>query len=104
MNKKTTQIINQLFEIQNKLQEQGILTTFERNFNRLTSIFEEDGYIIQNPTNELYNESRTDCEASIVGTIGTNMKITKTLKPIIYQQNDGALQLIQKAVVIVENK
>jgi hypothetical protein len=31
------------------------------------------------------------------------MKITLTIKPIIYQKKDGVVQLLQKAVVIVEN-
>jgi hypothetical protein len=44
----------------------GQAASFERNFNRLSSVFEEEGFIIQDPTNELYNDSRTDCEASIV--------------------------------------
>jgi len=98
----TLQVINQLFEIQYKIKELGQAASFERNFNRLAATFEEDGFIIQDPTNEAYNDSRTDCEASIVGTMSSKMKITKTLKPIIYKKADGAVQLIQKAVVLVE--
>ena len=95
-------IINQVFEIKNKLNLLGEADAFERNINRLYSIFEEDGYIIQDPTNENYEASRTDCEASIVGNASAKMKITKTLKPIIYQKLQGNVQLQQKAVVIVE--
>jgi hypothetical protein len=96
-------IINQLFEMQTRLKETGSATLFERNFNRLFTLFEEDGYIIQDPTGEAYTETRTDCEASISGRIGSRMKITRTIKPVIYQQKEGALQLLQKAVVIAEN-
>ena len=96
-------IINQLFEMQAKVQETGAAQNFERNFNRLFNIFEEDGYIIQDPTGEAYTETRTDCEASISGRIGSRMKITRTIKPIIYQKRDGNVQLLQKAVVIAEN-
>ena len=102
MNNNTLQIINQLFEIQHKIKELGQTQGFERNFNRLASIFEEEGFIIQDPTNEIYQDSRTDCEASIVGNVSPKMKITKTLKPIIYKKTDNAVQLIQKAVVLVE--
>jgi len=96
-------IINQLFEMQAKVKGTGAAQNFERNFNRLFNIFEEDGYIIQDPTGEAYTETRTDCEASISGRIGSKMKITRTIKPIIYQKRDGNVQLLQKAVVIAEN-
>jgi hypothetical protein len=97
-------IINQLFEMQAKMKEKGIATDFERNFNRLFNIFDEDGYMVQDPTGESYSETRTDCEASITGRIGSKMKITRTIKPIIYQRKDGSMLLLQKGVVIAENK
>ena len=97
-------VINQFFEIKNKTTELGESSSFERNFNRLKSIFEEEGYIVHDPTNEIYTDSRTDCEASFVGKVMSKMTITKTLKPIIYKKSDGAVTLIQKAVVFVEAK
>lgn len=96
-------IINQLFEMQAKIKEVGVTQQFERNFNRLFSIFEEEGYMIQDPTGDEYTESRTDCEASISGRINTKMKITRTIKPVIYQRKNGGMLLLQKAVVMVEN-
>jgi hypothetical protein len=102
MSNPTIQIINQLFEIQHKIKEMGHAAGFERNFNRLLSIFEEEGFIIQDPTNEIYSDSRTDCEASISGALASKMKITKTLKPVIYKKTNDVVQLLQKAVVIVE--
>ena len=96
-------IINQLFEMQAKIKEAGAAQSFERNFSRLFNLFEEEGYIVQNPTGEAYSETRTDCEASISGRISSKMKITRTIKPIIYHRKDGMLQLLQKAVVIAEN-
>jgi hypothetical protein len=102
MSNFSVQIINQLFEIQHKIKETGHTAGFERNFNRLLSLFEEEGFIIQDPTNEIYSDSRTDCEASISGELASKMKITKTLKPVIYKKTGNAVQLLQKAVVIVE--
>ena len=101
MNNNTLQIINQLFEMQYKIKDLGQLAAFERNFNRLNAVFEEEGFLIQDPTNEMYNDARTDCEASIVGSVATKMKITKTLKPIIYKKDGSTVQLVQKAVVLV---
>ena len=101
--KNDLQIINQLFEIQSRLKDKGEYDSFERNFNRLFGIFEESGLMVQDPTGEPYSGHRTDCEASISGKLSLPMKITKTIKPIIYQKAENNLQLIQKAVVLVEN-
>ena len=98
----STQVINQIFEIQNKLIDLNQFPAFERNFNRLSAIFESDGFIVQNPLHEIYVDSRTDCEANIVGQSSSKMKITKVLKPVIYQQVNGETKLVQKAVVLVE--
>jgi len=103
MTAQSLTIINQLFEMQHKINDLGHAAGFERNFNRLFSLFETDGFIIQNPTGEMYTDARTDCEASIVGTSSAKMKIIKTLKPVIYKKENGAVQLVQKAVVLVEN-
>lgn len=97
-------IINQLFEMQCKANELQVSRQFERNFNRLFSVFEEEGYIIQDPTGEVYTDSRTDCEASISGQMSSKMKIIRTLKPVIYQKKGNEVQLLQKAIVIAENK
>jgi hypothetical protein len=96
-------IINQLFEMQSKIKEMNAAPNFERNFSRLFSLFEEDGYVIQDPTGEAYTESRTDCEASISGRIGSKLKITRTIKPVIYQKTSEGISLAQKGVIIVEN-
>ena len=89
--------------MQAKLKEAGSMHHLERNFNRLFNLLEEDGFMIQDPTGEAYSETRTDCEASISGRMSSKMKITRTIKPIIYQKKDGSVQLVQKAVVIAEN-
>jgi len=95
-------VLNQVFELQQKINGLPDAHSFERNFNRLFSLFEEEGFVLQNPYNEPYTESRTDCEASIVGQPASKMRISKVLKPVIYQKKDAQLQLVQKAVVIVE--
>lgn len=104
MSQHSVQIINQLFDLQQKLAEAKQIGAYERHFTRLFSLFEEDGFLVQDPTQESYNDSRTDCEASLVGNLTNNMIISKTIKPIIYQKTDNAIQLLQKAVVIVEKK
>ena len=96
------QIINQLSEIKQKIVSENLEKKFERNFNRIFSALEDDGFICKNPLGEKYNETRTDCEASIVGEASENMLITQVLKPLIYKKSNDEVSLIQKAVVIVE--
>jgi hypothetical protein len=95
-------VVNQVFELQQKLASSAESANCERNFSRLFNLFEEEGLIIQNPFGEFYSESRTDCEASIIGEPAEKMKISKVLKPAIYLKENGSIQLVQKAVVIVE--
>lgn len=98
------QIINQLSEINQKLIQENMLSKFERNLNRLFSIFEEQGYLCTNPLGEKYNDARTDCTANVVGKEGHNMMITQVIKPVIYFRKDNDVTLLQKGIVIVENK
>lgn len=88
--------------MQAKMKETSSAQSFERNFNRLFNMFDEEGYIIQDPSGEAYNDKRTDCEVSITGRLSSKMKITRTIKPIIYLRKEGNLQLVQKGVVIAE--
>ncbi len=101
---QTLAIINRVFEIKQKLEQEQMIEKFDRNLNRLFSIMEEEGYVCNNPWGERYTDSRSDCTANIVGKESKNMVITQVIKPIIYQKTEGALTLVQKGIVIVESK
>jgi hypothetical protein len=75
-----------------------------RNVERICEAFEELGLRLYNPEGEKYSESRTDCEASIAGNAAKDLYITDVLKPAILQINNNHPTLIQKAVVIADNK
>ncbi|MEN9523350.1 MAG: hypothetical protein RL065_1727 [Bacteroidota bacterium] len=96
-------IINQLFEIETKLKLENLDGKFERNFNRIKQTIEAEGYTYHNPVGEKYAETRTDCEASISGGLGSNLKITQVIKPIIHKHENGNSTIVQKGIVIVEN-
>ncbi|WP_118975973.1 hypothetical protein [Taibaiella koreensis] len=97
-------VMNQVFEISQKLDQDSLSSRFERNLNRLAHIFEEEGYTWNNPLGEKYTDARTDCTASIAGDEGRDMVITQVIKPVIYQKKEGTLSLVQKGIVIVERK
>ena len=95
-------LINQIIEIKQKISDEKLDKKFERNFNRIFSLLEEDGFICQYPIGEKYNETRADCEATIIGTESANMVITQIIKPIIYKKTPGGCTLAQKGIVMVE--
>lgn len=107
-------LINQIFEIENKVNLLQESNSIQRNLTRIKEIIEKDlfkvstgeseGLIFHNPINELYNETRTDCDASIAGTSTTNLVITEVIKPIIRFRKGGMNIIVQKAVVIVKAK
>lgn len=95
------EVLNQLFEIEQKGAKNNV-TLFDRNIRRMFHEIEELGYYIKNPEGEKFSEERTDIDATMMGTMHSKMKITKVLKPIIYQNDQEHPIIIQKGVVIVE--
>jgi NAD-dependent SIR2 family protein deacetylase len=102
--KFTTIIINQLFELIKKIEHNQHLDLYSRNIDRLHSAIEEEGFKIHDPSGESYTETRTDCEASIVGKSMGKMRIKQVIKPAIYQKEGQGYQLVQRAIVIVEGE
>jgi hypothetical protein len=97
-------IINQLFELEKKLSGKEELASLYRHVDRIKNTFEEMGLQVLNPEGEPYSETRTDCSASITGSSVNNLVITSVIKPIVYGQQQGTRQLLQKGVVVVEAK
>ena len=94
---------NQLFDLKKRLGDtasRGVM----RNLRRMEEALEEMHVTIQDPTGEAYQETRTDCEATISGNSLENLRIVETIKPIIRLHQDGGSQIVQRAVVIVEGK
>jgi len=108
--------INQLFEIEKKVNNLKEENSIQRNVNKMKRIIEEEffneayciGLSYHSPLGEPYTETRTDCEATISGTSTENLVIIEVIKPIIffsYQGDDKTLKVIvQPAVVIVQSK
>ena len=93
-------ILNQLFEIEKKVAQQPLEKSINRNLKRLKAPFETLGYWYHNPIGEKYTLTRLDCEATISGTATDNLVIMEVIKPIIYFQQNGQNQIIQKGIVI----
>lgn len=109
-NPKYLTILNQIFEIENKLKKVQEQNSIQRNIDRLKDFFENEvltegqGMSYHNPIGESFNETRIDCEATISGANYQNLEIIEVLKPIIYAQVGNTKRVIQKAIVIVQSK
>ena len=99
--KQIINIINQVFEIEKKLGPTGS-SNLQRNIDRIKAELSEMAYEYHNPVNEKWDETRTDCEASVTGKLKNKMLITEVIKPVVYQKEDGGKKIIQKAIVVVE--
>jgi len=97
-------VINQVFDLERKIVAKEEFTPLQRNINRMKETFAEMGLAWASPLGEPYNDTRTDCEASIAGESSENLYISEVLKPIVWVKDGGLNYIIQKAVVIAESK
>jgi hypothetical protein len=106
-------LLNQVFEIEKKLQKLSEEHSIHRNIRKLRMGLEEGyplaighsciraGLTYHDPTGEAYDETRTDCEARIAGESSENLRIVEAVKPIIRLQLGGTSRIVQRAVVVV---
>jgi hypothetical protein len=109
-------VLNQVFEIEKKSRKLVEENSINRNVRKLRAQFEkgfplslpegamEVGLTYHDPTGEPYDETRTDCEASIAGESAENLRIVETIKPIIRLQQGGLNLIVQRAVVVVQSE
>ena len=102
-------LLNQVFEIEKKVERRDQPNSSARNVRKMRDLFDDGifsqpdtGLLYHDPTGEPYDETRTDCEASIAGQGTEGLVITETVKPIVYLKAGPYKQIVQKAVVVVE--
>lgn len=96
-----TEIINQIVALDSKLKKENT-DTANRYLDRIYHEFEAMGYQIVIPIGQNYRNEMTDVEANVIGELSRSSKITKVLKPVIYQIENNETKLLQKGIVIVE--
>jgi hypothetical protein len=104
-------MLNQLFEIEKKLERIEESNSINRNLSKLKELFETElyqknscGLAYYNPIGEPYSETRTDCDASIAGESTDNLVIIEVIKPIIRYRQGGFNHIVQKAIVVVQSQ
>lgn len=103
-------MLNQLFDIEQKISKIQESNSVQRNIDRMKDFFKTEalpagqGLYFYNPIGEKYDETRNDCEATISGTGLENLKIIEVIKPIIYVKYGNTQIIAQKGIVIVQSK
>lgn len=97
-------VINQIFEMENKISKLTENNSLQRNLDKIKNMYAEMGLTFDNPIGEKFDETRTDCEASITGTGTENLEIVEVLKPIIRLTQNERTAIAQKGVVIVKER
>jgi len=103
--------LNQVFEIEKKIEKIEEPNSISRNLNRIKNLFQERlpfeteiGLIMENPIRQPYDETRLDVDANISGEGTENLIIVEVIKPIIRLKQGGFNQLVQKGIVIVQSQ
>jgi len=99
-------VLNQIFEIERKAGVGGVSQKILRSIEKIKSAFDSDAmeFVIESPLNQRYDITRTDVEATIVGSDHENLEITEVFKPIIKIRVSGISRVIQQGVVIATSR
>lgn len=115
-------VLNQLYELEQKLKKHGDPANLSRNIIKMKDAFAEEGFpalgagrdqhsiglAYEDPMGQSFNETRTDLEVNISGSGTENLVVMEVIKPIIRTiRTDSAgkfYQVVQKGVVTVESR
>ena len=119
--KSSLTILNQLYELEQKLKKPAVPTAppdLSRNINKMKDVFSEEGVptwdgggqrhirlTYEDPMGQQFTETRTDLEATISGSGTENLVVVEVIKPIIRAiLGDGLFKVVQNGIVIVESR
>lgn len=97
-------IVNNLYEIEKKISIHGDSGNISRNVTKMRESLEEEGVTYEDPQGQVFNQTRTDLEATIAGEGADNLIVVDVIKPIIRGNVSGMSHVIQKGIVVVETK
>lgn len=98
------QLVNQLYNLEKKVERMEESKSLSRDIQRMKRQFEQAGILYHVPLGEPYQETRTDCEATIVSEGKGDLRITEVIKPIIAVREGTFQHIKQRAVVLVEGR
>ena len=90
-------ILNQLYEVEQKLGRHGDPANALRNISKIKDILEEGGLFFEDPMGQPFKETRSDLEATISGAGTENLRVVEVIKPIIRAGSRGLSRVVQRA-------
>ena len=117
--KSALTVLNQLYELEQKLKKREDPANLSRNIDKMRAVFAKDGWltwdagggqlqiglVYEDPLGQPFKETRTDLEATISGPDTENLVVVEVIKPIIRAIfADGYSKIVQRGVVIVETR
>jgi hypothetical protein len=97
-------LLNQLYEVEQKLLLHGDSGNVLRNVGKMKAILEEMGLFYEDPMGQSFKETRTDLEATISGQGTDNLRVVEVIKPILRAGTRDLSTVFQKGIVVVESE
>jgi hypothetical protein len=97
-------ILNNICDIEKKLDINGDNSNVRRNVDRIRELLEDENLFYENPLGQKFSETRTDLDATITGEGTENLYVVEVIKPIIRAGNKNYSVVVQKGIVVVQSK
>jgi hypothetical protein len=97
-------ILNNLCDIEKKLDINGDASNVRRNVDRIKDLLEDEKLFYESPLGQKFTETRTDLDATITGTSTENLYVVEVIKPIVRYGDKNFSVVVQKGIVVVQSK
>ena len=96
------QVLNNLYEVENKLGRGGDPGNAMRNVIKMKEALASEGVFYEDPFGQPFDETRTDLEVTISGAGTENLRVVEVIKPIIRVGESSYSRVVQKGIVVVQ--
>jgi hypothetical protein len=94
--------LNQLYELDRKLETHGDPGNARRNVQRIREEIAQSALLFyEDPMGQPFDETRTDLEATITGERTDSLTVVEVIKPIIRAGVESTSRVVQKGIVVV---
>ena len=97
-------LLNNLYDIEQKLKKGGDPGNVLRNVSKMKDVIEELGLFYEDPMGQPFKETRTDLEATISGQGIEDLEVVQVIKPIVRAGPRNLSRVAQQGIVVVESK
>ncbi len=102
LEKWVQQVLNNLYEVENKLSRAGDPGNALRNVARMKEALASAHVFYEDPFGQSFVETRTDLEVTISGTETEDLRVVEVIKPIIRIGDASYSRVVQKGIVVVQ--